>query len=66
MNPKASAYLYAALDQLGVQVRAGVEVVKVLPDAVTSHAGRRRAALPPVVLMDKDGYSVRLTEAFAR
>ncbi|MEE4598174.1 hypothetical protein V2J94_41100 [Streptomyces sp. DSM 41524] len=47
MNPKASAYLYAALDQLGVQVRAGVEVVKVLPDAVTSHAGRRRAALPP-------------------
>jgi NADH dehydrogenase FAD-containing subunit len=34
MNPKAKAYLHAALDRLGVEVRAGVEVVKVLPDAI--------------------------------
>jgi NADH dehydrogenase FAD-containing subunit len=34
MNPKARAYLRGALDRLGVQVRAGAEVVKVLPDAV--------------------------------
>jgi NADH dehydrogenase FAD-containing subunit len=27
MNPKAKAYVHAALDRLGVQVRAGVEVV---------------------------------------
>lgn len=34
MNPKAKAYVQRALDRLGVQVRSGVEVVKVLPDAV--------------------------------
>ncbi|MFE4052976.1 NAD(P)/FAD-dependent oxidoreductase [Streptomyces sp. YIM B13518] len=34
MNPKAKAYLHAALDRLGVQVRAGVEVIKVLPGTV--------------------------------
>ncbi|RAG84449.1 FAD-dependent oxidoreductase [Streptacidiphilus pinicola] len=34
MNPRARAYLRGALDRLGVRVRAGVEVVKVLPDAV--------------------------------
>ncbi|GII97598.1 NAD(P)/FAD-dependent oxidoreductase [Sinosporangium siamense] len=39
MNPKAKAYLHAALDRLGVQVRAGVEVVKVLPDAVELAGG---------------------------
>ncbi|MGN9789569.1 NAD(P)/FAD-dependent oxidoreductase [Streptomyces sp. OZ13] len=39
MNPRARAYLRAALDRLGVRVRAGVEVVKVLPDAVESAGG---------------------------
>jgi len=34
MNPKAKAYLQATLERLGVQVRSGVDVVKVLPDAV--------------------------------
>ncbi|SPE53691.1 NADH dehydrogenase-like protein [Streptomyces netropsis] len=34
MNPKARAYVQAALDRLGVRVRAGAEVVKVLPGAV--------------------------------
>jgi NADH dehydrogenase FAD-containing subunit len=39
MNPKAKAYLHAALDRLGVHVRAGVEVAKVLPDAVELAGG---------------------------
>jgi len=34
MNPKARAYLRAALARLGVRVRAAVEVVKIRPDAV--------------------------------
>ncbi|WP_066951613.1 NAD(P)/FAD-dependent oxidoreductase [Microtetraspora fusca] len=34
MNPKAKAYLRSALDRLGVRVRSGVEVAKVLPGAV--------------------------------
>ncbi|MEU7890200.1 FAD-dependent oxidoreductase [Microbispora bryophytorum] len=34
MHPKARAYLRAALDRLGVRVRSGVEVVKVLPGSV--------------------------------
>ncbi|MFF9506557.1 NAD(P)/FAD-dependent oxidoreductase [Streptomyces sp. NPDC014724] len=44
MNPKAKAYVRAALDRLGVQVRAGVEVVKVLPDAVELAGGESIAA----------------------
>ncbi|MFF4694333.1 NAD(P)/FAD-dependent oxidoreductase [Streptomyces chattanoogensis] len=44
MNPKARAYLQAALDRLGVQVRSGVEVVKVLPDAVELAGGESIAA----------------------
>ncbi|MCG8969292.1 FAD-dependent oxidoreductase [Streptomyces sp. CL12-4] len=39
MHPKAKAYLHAALDRLGVHVRAGVEVTKVLPDAVELAGG---------------------------
>ncbi|MEE4419145.1 MULTISPECIES: NAD(P)/FAD-dependent oxidoreductase [Streptomyces] len=39
MHPKAGAYLRAALDRLGVRVRTGVEVVKVLPDAVELAGG---------------------------
>nr|BFD87386.1 FAD-dependent oxidoreductase [Streptomyces sp. Xyl84] len=34
MSPRAKAYLRTALDRLGVRVRAGVEVAKVLPGAV--------------------------------
>jgi NADH dehydrogenase len=34
LGPKARAYLRAGLDRLGVRVRAGAEVVKVLPDSV--------------------------------
>ncbi|MFF8881522.1 NAD(P)/FAD-dependent oxidoreductase [Streptomyces flaveolus] len=39
MNPKAKAYLHAALDRLGVHMRVGVEVMKVLPDAVELAGG---------------------------
>ncbi|MCO5993770.1 NAD(P)/FAD-dependent oxidoreductase [Actinoallomurus rhizosphaericola] len=39
MNPKARAYLRSALDRLGVTVRGGVEVTKVLPDAVELAGG---------------------------
>ncbi|MFF8763282.1 NAD(P)/FAD-dependent oxidoreductase [Nocardiopsis dassonvillei] len=34
MNPKARTYLRSALQRLGVRVRSGVEVAKVLPGAV--------------------------------
>lgn len=34
MSDRARRYLNRALDRLGIQVRAGVEVTKVLPDAV--------------------------------
>ncbi|MEV6227362.1 FAD-dependent oxidoreductase [Saccharopolyspora shandongensis] len=44
MNSKAKAYLHAALDRLGVQVRSGVEVVKVLPDTVELAGGESIAA----------------------
>lgn len=44
MNPKAKAYVRAVLDRLGVQVRAGAEVVKVLPDAVELAGGDTIAA----------------------
>ncbi|CAL9518721.1 Demethylphylloquinone reductase NdbB [Streptomyces sp. enrichment culture] len=44
MNPRARARLRAALDRLGVRVRAGVEVVKVLPDAVELAGGETVAA----------------------
>ncbi|MDT0543083.1 NAD(P)/FAD-dependent oxidoreductase [Streptomyces lonegramiae] len=44
MNPKARAYMRAALQRLGVQVRSGVEVAKVLPDAVELAGGESVAA----------------------
>jgi NADH dehydrogenase FAD-containing subunit len=44
MNPKARAYLQAALKRLGVRVRGGVEVVKVLPDSVELAGGETIAA----------------------
>ncbi|MEV6028276.1 FAD-dependent oxidoreductase [Streptomyces sp. NPDC052036] len=44
MNPKAGAYLRSALQRLGVEVRGGVEVVKVLPDGVELAGGEHVAA----------------------
>ncbi|MFC9975787.1 NAD(P)/FAD-dependent oxidoreductase [Spirillospora sp. NPDC127200] len=44
MNPKARKYLREALDRLGVQVRTGAEVVKVLPDTVELAGGESIAA----------------------
>jgi NADH dehydrogenase FAD-containing subunit len=44
MDPRAKAYLRSALDRLGVGVRAGVEIAKVLPDAVELVGGERIAA----------------------
>lgn len=44
MNPKAKAYLQSALQRLGVRVRSGVEVVKVLPGAVELAGGESVAA----------------------
>ncbi|WP_326779302.1 NAD(P)/FAD-dependent oxidoreductase [Streptomyces sp. NBC_01445] len=44
MNPKAKAYVQAALDRLGVRVRAGTEVVKVLSDTVELAGGESIAA----------------------
>jgi NADH dehydrogenase FAD-containing subunit len=44
MNPKPKAYLQSALERLRVEVRSGVEVVKVLPDAVELEGGTSIAA----------------------
>ncbi|TDP91844.1 NAD(P)/FAD-dependent oxidoreductase [Labedaea rhizosphaerae] len=38
-GPKAKAHLDATLDRLGVRVRAGVEITKVLPDSVALAGG---------------------------
>ncbi|MET8051978.1 FAD-dependent oxidoreductase [Streptosporangium sp. NPDC005286] len=44
MNPKAKAYLQAALERLDIRVRSGIEVVKVLPDSVDLAGGESIAA----------------------
>ncbi|MFE7031132.1 NAD(P)/FAD-dependent oxidoreductase [Streptomyces sp. NPDC057621] len=44
MNARAGAYLWAALGRLGVRVRSGVEVAKVLPGAVELADGESVAA----------------------
>jgi NADH dehydrogenase FAD-containing subunit len=44
MSPKPQAYLRRALARLGVRVRSGVEVVKVLPDSVELAGGESVAA----------------------
>ncbi|MCC5580031.1 FAD-dependent oxidoreductase [Microtetraspora sp. AC03309] len=44
MNPKAKAYLQAALERLDIRVRSGIEVVKVLPDSVELAGGENIAA----------------------
>lgn len=41
MGPKARAYLMQALDRLGVEVRTGVSVARVLPGAVELEGGER-------------------------
>jgi NADH:ubiquinone reductase (H+-translocating) len=44
MGPKARDHVHAALDRLGVRVRGGVEIIKVLPDSVTLAGGETVAA----------------------
>ncbi len=44
MNAKVRAHVRGALDRLGVRVRAGVEIAKVLPDAVELSGGERIVA----------------------
>lgn len=44
LGPRAQRYLHAALERLGVRVRSGVEIVKVLPDSVELANGDRVAA----------------------
>ncbi|MFI7637483.1 NAD(P)/FAD-dependent oxidoreductase [Nonomuraea sp. NPDC049400] len=44
MSPKPRAYLQATLARLGVRVRSGIEVVKVLPDSVELAGGENLAA----------------------
>ncbi|MFE7841033.1 NAD(P)/FAD-dependent oxidoreductase [Streptomyces sp. NPDC057474] len=44
LTPKARAHLQSALDRLGVTVRSGVEVVKVLPGSVELAGGESLAA----------------------
>ncbi|MFG1961817.1 NAD(P)/FAD-dependent oxidoreductase [Nonomuraea sp. NPDC049028] len=44
MSPKPKAYLQSALTRLGVQVRSGIEVAKVLPDSVELAGGESVAA----------------------
>lgn len=44
LGPKATAHLTGALDRLGVRVRTGVEIVKVLPDSLTLAGGETVAA----------------------
>lgn len=39
MGERARAYLYKAMDALGIEVRSGVEVAKVLPDSVELAGG---------------------------
>lgn len=43
-TPKVKAYLQSALERLGVRVRSGIEVVKVLPDSVELASGENIAA----------------------
>ncbi|MCX4632090.1 FAD-dependent oxidoreductase [Streptomyces sp. NBC_01443] len=55
MNPKAKRYLHSALERLGVQVRSGAEVVKVLPDAVELAGGE---SIPADVVLWTSGTRV--------
>ena len=44
LGPKAKAYLQNSLERLGVRVRSGVEISKVLPDSVELEGGENVAA----------------------
>ncbi|MFG3100256.1 NAD(P)/FAD-dependent oxidoreductase [Streptomyces sp. NPDC048182] len=79
MNAKAGAHLRAALDRLGVRVRAGVEVAKVLPgevmpaggegvpaDAVLWTAGTRVSKLAAAAGLDVDARGRILTDPALR
>ncbi|MFI6002078.1 NAD(P)/FAD-dependent oxidoreductase [Streptomyces sp. NPDC051366] len=55
MNPKAKRYLHSALERLGVQVRSGAEVVKVLPHAVELAGGE---SIPADVVLWTSGTRV--------
>ncbi|GHE81951.1 oxidoreductase [Amycolatopsis deserti] len=44
MNTRARTYLQAALERLGVEVRSGAEVIKVLPDAIELAGGETVSA----------------------
>jgi NADH dehydrogenase FAD-containing subunit len=55
MGPKARAYLQRALDRLGIEVRAGVDVVKILPDGVATADGGH---LPADVVLWTSGVRV--------
>ncbi|MFD7694649.1 NAD(P)/FAD-dependent oxidoreductase [Streptomyces sp. NPDC059805] len=61
MNRKAGSYVRDALGRLGIHVRVGVEVVKVLPDAVESADGENIAA--DVVLWTSGTRTSRLAAA---
>ncbi|MFJ7017916.1 NAD(P)/FAD-dependent oxidoreductase [Streptomyces sp. NPDC101117] len=61
MNRKAGSYVRDALGRLGIHVRVGVEVVKVLPDAVEAADGENIAA--DVVLWTSGTRTSRLAAA---
>ncbi|MEU2783958.1 FAD-dependent oxidoreductase [Streptomyces sp. NPDC007110] len=61
MNRKARSYVRDALGRLGIHVRVGVEVVKVLPDALESADGENIAA--DVVLWTSGTRTSRLAAA---
>lgn len=61
MNRKARSYVRDALGRLGIHVRVGVEVVKVLPDAVEAADGENIAA--DVVLWTSGTRTSRLAAA---
>lgn len=54
-GPKAKAYLQASLRRLGVQVRSGVEISKVLPDSVELEGGE---SVPADVILWTSGVRV--------
>ncbi|MEV4457071.1 FAD-dependent oxidoreductase [Microbispora sp. NPDC049633] len=79
MTPKAGAYVRSALERLGVDVRSGVEVVKVLPgtvelaggqsvaaDAVLWTSGTRVSPLPAAAGLTVDAHGRIVTDAALR
>lgn len=62
MGPKARAYLLAALDRLGVQVRSGAEIAKVLPGGVELVGGEH---VPAEAVLWTSGVRVSVLAAAA-